>query len=372
MLRTNDREIKLVDADAVESVNSLYRYLQDVGKKYLLFGHQSDNAEGIVRKEGIISDTFHTVGAYPAITGFEMLNVVEDEDKYVELVKRAYKNYSIATLCDHMPNFSSTAAISTCYDMTPVYEDIMPGGKDHDKFLARLDITAEFAHYCRDDNGNLIPIIYRPFHENSGTWFWWGTSNLTKEQFISLWRFTVEYLRNVKEVHNLLYAYSPNGHFLDEENYLSRYPGDDYVDIIGFDVYHDRPSYYDNWMEQTRQDARIAVRIANQRQKVAAITEAGLRYDGCNGLADKGNTIKNWYTMLCETLMSDPTAKQVAYVMTWRNQDKSHFWVPYDDGNENRHEMADDFVAFYKRDDVIFADRIENQFTTALKKKEKG
>lgn len=352
-------EVKIVDANAVDAAKSLFVYLKEVGQEYLLFGHQNDNSEGIVNKDGIISDTYHTVGAYPAITGFEMANVVNSFDYHVSLVKLAYKNNSIPTLCDHMPNFSSWQTGYTSGDMTPTYDKIMPGGADHWKFKERLDRTAEFALSCVDENGELIPIIYRPFHENSGNWFWWGT-NLTKEQFVNLWRFTVEYLRDEKGVHNLLYAYSPNGHFASEADYLSRYPGDEYVDIIGFDIYHDYPSYSDQWMQQTLKDAQIAVSVANEKGKVAALTEVGMRYNGSDGLSVYNNTMKDWYTRLYDTLMNDETAKQIAYMMTWRNQDKTHFWVPYDNGYGDRHEMADNFTAFYKKSNVIFADRLGN------------
>lgn len=353
-------EVKLTDSDATAAVRSLYVYLQEVGKNNLLFGHQTDNSESIVKKDNIVSDTYHTVGAYPAITGFEMGNIVMDMDYYVRLVQQAYKNNSVATVCDHMPNFSSEATGSTWSDMTPTYAHIMPGGKDHEKFLQRLDQMAEFALSCVDENGELIPIIYRPFHENSGMWFWWGVSNTSKDEFVNLWRYTVEYLRDEKGVHNLLFAYSPNGHFSSEDNYLSRYPGDDYVDIIGFDIYHDNPSYESKWMQQTLKDAQITSGIASKKGKVAAITEVGIRYNGSDGLAVEDNAMKDWYSQLYNALTNDESAKQIAYMMTWRNQDKTHFWVPYDDGEGDRHEMANDFTVFYNHDNVIFADRMGN------------
>ncbi len=156
------QDIKIVDPNAVDTAKSLFVYLKEVGKNNLLFGHQNDNSEAIVKTNGIVSDTYHTVGAYPAITGFEMSYAVNNPSYYSDLVKQAYRNNSIPTLCDHMPNFSSSGN---------TYADIMPGGRDHSKFLDRLNSTAEFALSCVDDKGNLIPIIYRPFHENSGNWF---------------------------------------------------------------------------------------------------------------------------------------------------------------------------------------------------------
>lgn len=355
--------IKLVDSNTTPAVKSLFSYLKEVGQDHILFGHQNDNVEAIVSNSGITSDTYHTTGAYPAVVGYEIANLVGNPDGYLAKVKEAYVNNSIITICDHMPNFSASVPSSTPWsDMTPTVQHILPGGKDNGKLTQRLDQLADFAKSCVDEEGELIPIIYRPYHENSGLWFWWGASNTTKDEFINLWRYTVEYLRDIKGVENFLYAYSPNGHFTSEANYLSRFPGDDYVDIIGFDIYHDNPSYEGKWMQQTLKDAQIAVSIANQKGKVAAICEIGLRHNGSDGLAVEDNAMKDWYMQLHDTLMQDDTAKQIAYMMTWRNQDKSHFWVPYNDGNGDKHEMADDFVRFYNQDDVIFADRIGNVY----------
>jgi mannan endo-1,4-beta-mannosidase len=56
--------------------------------------------------------------------------------------------------------------------------------------------------YCfqsEDNNGKLIPIIFRPFHEFDGNWFWWGANYCTAEEYISVYRFTVNYLRDTKK-----------------------------------------------------------------------------------------------------------------------------------------------------------------------------
>ncbi len=75
------------------------------------------------------------------------------------------------------------------------------------------------------------------YHEHTGAWFWWGGSEqCTPEEYKQLWTMTVDHLRNKKNVHNLLYAYSPS-ETKDETEFLERYPGDEYVDIVGYDCY---------------------------------------------------------------------------------------------------------------------------------------
>ncbi|MEK0314576.1 glycosyl hydrolase [Cohnella sp. 56] len=361
----NLKDVGLVDPDATAATRSLFAYLDNIREDYTLFGHQNDTYEMVV--PNVTSDTYNSVGAYPAVFGWEAENLRTDMDTIVQKVKDAYRMNGISTLSDHMPNFTSGGGFG---DMTPTAQRILPGGEDNAKFTAWLDQLAAFAKLAVDDNGQPIPIIFRPFHENSGMWFWWGTTNTTKDEFIHLWRYTVEYLRDTKGVHNFLYAYSPNGHFADESDYLSRYPGDDYVDIMGFDMYNDSPKYDSGWMEAILKDAQYVVGAAAEHAKVPALTETGLRWDGSNGLALEGNTMPDWYMVLHDTLMSDPTAKKLAYMMVWRNQHDetpSHFWVPYrNHPTLGNHEMLDEFVRFYNQNDILFADRVTGNYSQAV------
>lgn len=96
-----------------------------------------------------------------------------------------------------------------------------------------------FAGELKDDEGKPIPIIFRPFHEHTQTWSWWGASCTTATEFIALWKFTVNYLRDTKGIHQFIYAISPQMDTVKtEDDFLFRWPGDDYVDFIGMDCYH--------------------------------------------------------------------------------------------------------------------------------------
>jgi mannan endo-1,4-beta-mannosidase len=66
---------------------------------------------------------------------------------------------------------------------------------------------------------------------------WWGAPHSTREEFIALWKFIVSYLRDSLRVRNFLYAFSPDNLFNNEAEYLPRYPGDEWVDIVGMDNY---------------------------------------------------------------------------------------------------------------------------------------
>ena len=171
---------------------------------------------------------------------------------------------------------------------------------------------------CRTED-RIIPVIYRPFHENTGNWFWWGSPFSTPEEFVALWQKTVTYLRDEKDVHNLLYAYSPFNPWLFG-GYGERYPGDDYVDILGFDLYGDF-----GFEAALVANARQVVELAQEKEKISAITEFGVQ-------AGIQNTLRmNWFMdQFLSPLKEDSLANQVAYALTWRNEATDHHWVPFE------------------------------------------
>ena len=163
------------------------------------------------------------------------------------------------------------------------------------------------------------------------------------------------------------------------EDFLDRYPGDDYVDILGFDVYDDKPTYESNWMKKTVKDAEIVVNLAAEKSKVAAITEVGLRWNAEDGLKLDGNSVPDWFTLFHNHLITSEKAKYVAYMMTWRDDDPgvdnppAHFWVPYRNHPENGdHEMLSDFIAFYERENVVFADGLNDAKDKTMHKSRKN
>ena len=86
------------------------------------------------------------------------------------------------------------------------------------------------------EEGTKIPVIFRPWHEHTGSWFWWGQNLCTADQYKALWRMTHDRM-HARGVKNLLYAYSPGSEPKDSTAYLERYPGDDIIDLVGFDTY---------------------------------------------------------------------------------------------------------------------------------------
>lgn len=199
---------------------------------------------------------------------------------------------------------------------------------------------ADLVKSCRGKDGKTVPMIFRPFHEFDGDWFWWGRRHCTTEEFKSLWRFTVSYLRDSLSVHNLLYAFSPDNRFNTEAQFLERYPGDEWVDMLGMDNYGDfgRDGRYN--LDAGYEKLKIVSDYAVKTGKLAAFTETGLE-----SIKDS-----NWFTTsLLPTLLRSKL--QLSYVLVWRNDVHSptHFYAPFPG-----HASVADFLTFYRHPYTLF------------------
>jgi mannan endo-1,4-beta-mannosidase len=262
-----------------------------------------------------------------------------------------------------MPNF--TLGGDEFYDYSPNYTDgdcgrrILPGGDLNDKYKRFLDLIAEFASICIDVEGEKIPMIFRPFHECNGDWFWWGKSFMTDEEFKELFRYTIDYLMDDKGVDNLAVCYSPNGFIGSEEEYLSRYPGDEYVDIMGLDLYNDKPHKGDGFFQKLSSSLNVVYDIALEKNKITALTEIGYRSleteNGYfEGLAPIDNTVPDWFTQLLNAVISTESGRRLAYMATWANFSDTQFWIPF--ATEYfRHEMCTDFIRFVEDSHIQMA-----------------
>jgi mannan endo-1,4-beta-mannosidase len=208
----------------------------------------------------------------------------------------------------------------------------------------------------KDENNKSIPVIFRPYHEHNGDWFWWGKGPCSEEEYIALWKFTLHYLRDSMNIHNLLYAISPDrsrtGGIDRDSCFLYAYPGDEYVDILGVDNYWDvgRSSDYLKDMTRAQQDSlflgslQTLVKLAVTKNKIPALTETGLA----------GVKETNWYTSrLLKPLKGDSLAAKIAFILVWRNGNPEQCYAPYPG-----HPAADDFIAFRNDPLILFEDEL--------------
>ena len=351
-----------VDANATAETRALFANLKRLAPDHVLFGHQDDLAYGVTWKRELgRSDVREATGSYPAVYGWELGDLEHgavaslDSVRFDDIqrwIREGYDRGGVITIAWHMDN---PASGGNSWDTTRAVHAVLPGGTKHEMYKQWLDRFAEFTAGLRGSRGEPIPVIFRPFHEMTGSWFWWGGTNVTSDEYIRLWRFTVDYLRDTKGVNNLLYAYSPDV-FNSEEEYLRHYPGDEYVDVLGFDDYQSLRT--DEGIPQLTKRLSSVVQLAERRGKLPAFTETGL----------EGVPAPDWWTgRLLQAIQADPVGRRISYVLVWRNANQAdnpgHFYAAYPG-----QVSAPDMVRFRDSPFVLFGDEVPNLYKTSGRK----
>ncbi|MEM8782224.1 MAG: glycosyl hydrolase [Planctomycetota bacterium] len=294
-------------------------------------------------------------GEYPGVYGFDIREMLEHPDVYHQAIREAYERGGIIDLVWTMRN---PVTGGTVLDDEWVYapQKIAAGGSHRQVYLDEIDAFAQFLDDCVDRYGRPIPLIVRPFHEHFGSQFWWGAKWSTQQVYIENYRTMVNRLRNTHGHHQLLFNYCP-GVWLTESTtkIMTRYPGDDYVDLIGMDVYaakNDEVRPYDRIAEFTS----WSVDLAEARGKIANLGETGV-IDGYKwDAASKADTQNFWTGVLMQELTNDPDgytqAGRIAYAKTWYNEATSYFFLPYSTGIF----CSDDFLAFVNDPKILLQD----------------
>lgn len=328
------------DPQATPQTQALYRNLFRAAERGAMFGHQDDALYGHDWKyvEGR-SDVRECCGRYPAVFGWELGGLetgacrsIDDVPfrRIARQIVACYQRGEVNTLSWHPHNPESGGTAWDCKTTTAV-GSILPGGANHAAYLVWLDRLAGFFASLATSDGTPVPVLFRPFHEHTGSGFWWGEAQCTPEEYRTLWRFTVRYLRDEKGLHHLLYVYSPDL-FRDAAHYMERYPGDAWVDVLGLDAYH-RPAEWDYRSGSERMLATLQ-RLGREHGKPTAFTETGLE-----GIPDP-----TWWT---QQLLPVIRGKGLAWVLVWRNaHDRpDHFFGPW-----RGHASEADFRAFVDND----------------------
>ena len=327
-----------VDPHATAETRALFHNLRGLAREQVLFGHQDDLAYGYdwVAVAGR-SDVLESSGSYPAVYGWEVSGLETSSAKNIDgvdfermrgWIAEGYRRGGVITISWHLDN---PLTGRNAWDTTSAVAQVLPGGARHEAFRSSLDRLATFLGSLRGpgrSSGSAdtpIPVIFRPWHEMTGGWFWWGVPHTKHDEFARLWRFTVRYLRDEKGLHNLLYAYAPNAAGpTGVDSYLMGYPGDEWVDVLGYDRYLNERATPEQLAGLTRELAWVVTQ-AEARRKIPAFTETGQ-----NAVRDSA-----WWTgQLARAIKGSDASRRIAYVMVWRNANRAtrtdeHFFAPY-------------------------------------------
>lgn len=224
----------LVNANADENTRRLMSFLVDNYGTNILSGQYSD--KGVVGME--MQSIYRNTGKRPAVLGLDMMDYTPSRvengatPKAVEYALQYYNDYNgIVTFCWHWnaPTEYHTGIWWRAFytEATNIDLEKIMNGKDeigYELLLRDIDAIAEQLKVLESQG---VPILWRPLHEASGGWFWWGAKGA--DAFKKLWVLMYERMTDYHELNNLIWIW--NGQ--DKE----WYPGDEYVDIIGEDIY---------------------------------------------------------------------------------------------------------------------------------------
>jgi mannan endo-1,4-beta-mannosidase len=345
------------DTRATKETRNLYASLKKLLVNGILFGHQDDLAYGVGWKyiDGK-SDIKEVTNDYPAVYGWELGNIEHELpynldsvpfDKMRKYIRQGYDRGGVITLSWHA---DSPVYGESAWDTTHgAVQSILPGGNRHELYQSWLDKIADFMLSLKGKNGELIPVLFRPFHELTGNWFWWCRNTCTPVEYKLLWRFTIDYLRNTRKVNNLIYVYN-TADFDSREGYLERYPGDDVVDIVSFDAYqYGDPRNDSSFLKNVDRRLTILEEIAREKNKIPALAETG--YEAI--------PYAEWWT---NTLWKAIGDHKISYVLAWRNHGLQpgghmHYYAPF-----RGQVSAKDFQEFYKLKRTLFQSDITKQY----------
>lgn len=356
----------IVDANATDETVALFYNLKKLSATSFAVGQQ-DAFSSFYKGDNSASDVKKTTGSDPALLGSDFMFITDkqndgtagnwfyqQEQTIIANVKAAYALGMINIFSWHIrePYAEDHFYVSemTAEVKAKAFKSILPGGEKHEWYKKKLDKVASVFGSLKDANGKMIPVIFRPFHEYDGSWFWWGASFCTEEEYKTIFKFTVEYLRDTKGIHNVLYALGPDNSYDTETKYLSRYPGDDYVDILGMDNYWDlRSGAGQAGANLANKKLQVISDMAKLRGKVAALTETGYE------VTSSTPPINGWFSNYINYVMTANDV-ELAFVMFWGNSnDKYYIPTP---SNAN----ASDFKTFTDKSGVLLQNELPNLY----------
>ncbi len=220
--------MKLSNPDADESAIKLYNYICGIYGKSVLSGQQEGFSS--TERNDEIDYIFASSGKYPAVRGFDFVN--DDFDGVFSRAVDWWERGGIVTICWHCgKNFDS--GYSECLaDEVDNWELLLKDGTpENEAFVRNMDRAGEVLGKLRDLG---IPVLWRPFHEFNGQWFWWGKDC---ERFKELWKYMYNHYTRDLKLNNLIWVLGYCERDVELRDYFMWYPGNGYCDIVGCDSY---------------------------------------------------------------------------------------------------------------------------------------
>lgn len=226
--------LKPVNPNVTPVTQNLYSFLRDnFGKKTI---------SGVMTLKPLSNSTNEitwlksNTGKEPALLGLDFMDHTgsnppswQNNPDLVKDAKTWAKRNGIVSICWHWrdPSHKTNAFYTkdTSFDITKVYE---PESAEYKEMIRDIDFVSELLKELQKAN---IPVLWRPLHEASGAWFWWGAKGAAP--CIALWRLMYDRMTNHHGLNNLIWVWTTTS----DSQAIPWYPGDEYVDILGMDIY---------------------------------------------------------------------------------------------------------------------------------------
>lgn len=305
----------LVNPNASKEATLVYNFLQEQSGRKTLSGAQSSHSH----KNDFVDFIYNNIGEHPALAGYDFLflqfsptpsnwNWVQNYND-ISAPREQWTSGGLVSYMWHwnVPdskeawdngvknyNFDGYAFYTsdTSFD---IREALKPGTWQNDFIMKDIQEVAGYLQLLEDEN---IPVLWRPLHEaagnydvygSNGAWFWWGSQGA--EPCKQLWRLLYDQLVNVYGLDNLIWVWTVDVTKGAEDQYLDWYPGDEYVDILGVDI------YAQDVEAKTRQYEALVDLTGGE--KLVAISECGNIPDPAKCM-EAGNKW-SWFMVWCTT-----------------------------------------------------------------------
>ncbi|MDF2589503.1 MAG: Mannan endo,4-beta-mannosidase, Cellulose 1,4-beta-cellobiosidase [Anaerocolumna sp.] len=262
----------LSDSQATPETQLLMNYLTEVYGNHIISGQQEIYGSGNNGNSELEFDWINNLtGEYPAIRGFDFMNYNPlygwEDGTTSRMIDWVNNRNGIATACWHInvPKNFTTYKLGDFVDWKDAtYKPtetnfntanaVVPGTKEYQYVMMTIEDLAEQLLILQNNN---VPVIFRPYHEaegngglnGEGAWFWWAKAGAGV--YKQLWQMLYTELTGTYGLHNLIWTYNSYVYSTSP----AWYPGDNLVDIVGYDKYNTIYNRYDGLSGVPNEDA---------------------------------------------------------------------------------------------------------------------
>ncbi len=257
----------LVNPSSTENTRKLYQFLRDNFRKKIISGVMT--LESFDETNWIKQQT----GKEPALTGIDFMHCNRGYTWYnnntpVNDATIWYDKNGIPALCWHWRDPSRVTEAfytgETSFDVSKIFDE---NSSEYKAMISDIDYIAGLLKQLSDNN---VPVLWRPLHEASGGWFWWGAKGAGACK--KLWQIMFDRMVNYHQVNNLIWIWTTDTH----ETNMDWYPGDEYVDILGVDIYAEKGDFSSQYLVFDK------IKTDFEGKKMVTLSECGIVPDPDN------------------------------------------------------------------------------------------